>query len=78
MVSLLAPAAGGGVELEGPQEVGGILEVGADSEDLVDEVLNALNVVRLAELALDNKVVGDWHTLAVVLNIAALVDQLAH
>lgn len=34
-------------ELEGPEEVAGLLEVGANSVDLVDEVLHADN----AELA---------------------------
>lgn len=78
VVGLLAPAAGGRVELEGPQEVGGVLEVGANGEDLVDEILDALNVVRLTELALDHKVVGDGHTLTAVLHETALVDQRAH
>ena len=34
VVDLLPPPASGGVQLEGPQEVGGVLEVGADGEDL--------------------------------------------
>merc|ERR1719511_525986 len=35
VVRLLAPPSGRGVELEGPQEVGGVLEVGPDGDDLV-------------------------------------------
>ncbi len=34
-----AEATGGVVELEGPEEVAGLLEVGADGEDLVDQIL---------------------------------------
>lgn len=77
VVGLLAPASGGGVQFERPEEVGGVLEVGSNGEDLMHQILNALNAVRLAQFALNNKVIGDWHTLAVVLDIAALVDQLA-
>lgn len=62
-------------ELEGPQEVGGLLEVGADGVDLVDEILNADNAV-LAEVLLDDLVVGEGETLAVDLAVTALVDKL--
>ena len=34
VVDLLPPPASRGVQLEGPQEVGRVLEVGADGEDL--------------------------------------------
>ena len=34
MVDLLPPAAGGRVQLEGPQEVRGVLEVGPHGQDL--------------------------------------------
>ena len=37
----LVEAAGGRGELEWPEEVAGLLEVGANSVDLVNEVLNA-------------------------------------
>ena len=40
MVGLRSPSTIGVVELEGPEEVGGLLEVGADSGDLMDKVLN--------------------------------------
>ena len=62
-------------QLEGPQEVGGLLEVGADSVDLVDEILNADNAV-LAEVLLDDGVVSQGNTLLVDLSVAALVDEL--
>lgn len=39
-VSLISEALLGRAQLEGPQEVVGLLEVGADGGDLVDKVLN--------------------------------------
>jgi hypothetical protein len=65
----------GVAELEGPQEVGSLLEVGADGEDLVDEILNAHNAV-LAEVLLDNGVVGQGNALLVDLSVSTLVDEL--
>ena len=44
VVVLSSPAAVGRVELEGPEEVGGLLEAGSDREDLVDQVLHADDV----------------------------------
>lgn len=76
VVELLLEAAVGRGELEGPQEVVGLLEVAADSEDLVDEVLNADDVV-LAELGLDDGVVADGDALLVELGVPALVEELA-
>jgi len=71
------PASGGVGQLEGPEEVAGGLEVGADSEDLVDQVLNADNA-SLAEGSLDDDVVGQRNALLVDLTISALVDELAN
>lgn len=62
-------------ELEGPEEVGGLLEVGADSEDLVDEILHTDDSV-LAEVLLDDGVVGEGNTLLVDLSVSSLVDEL--
>lgn len=62
-------------ELEGPQEVGGLLEVGADGVDLVDKILNADNAV-LAKVLLDDLVVGEGEALAVDLAVTTLVDEL--
>jgi len=70
-------ATSGVAELEGPQEVAGLLEVGADGVDLVDEILDADNAI-LTEVLLDDGVVGERDTLLVDLSIAALVDQLTH
>jgi hypothetical protein len=68
-------AASGVGQLEGPQEVGGLLEVGADSVDLVDEILHADDAV-LAEVLLDDGVVGEGNALLVDLAVSTLVDEL--
>jgi len=62
-------------ELEGPQEVGSLLEVGADGDDFVDEVLHADDAV-LAEVLLNDGVVGEGDALAVNLAVSTLVDEL--
>lgn len=74
----LVKATVGVAELEGPEEVAGLLEVGADGVDLVDQVLHADDAV-LAEVLLDDGVVGQRDALLLrVLGVSALVDQLAH
>lgn len=70
-----AEATSGVGELEGPEEVGGLLEVGADGVDLVDEILNTDNAV-LAEILLNDGVVSEGNTLLVDLSVTALVDEL--
>ena len=77
MVRLLPPSAGRSVQLERPQKVGRVLEVGSHGEDLVDEVLDADDAVS-AQLGLDEVVGGDGRPLAVDLDESAFVDQLAH
>lgn len=62
-------------QLEGPQEVVRLLEVGADGVDLVDQVLDA-DDAELSEGALDHGVVRDGDALLVHLSEPALVDQL--
>ena len=62
-------------ELEGPEEVGGLLEVGADGVDLVDKILNTDNAV-LAEVLLNDGVVGKSNALLVNLTVTTLVDEL--
>jgi len=64
-------------QLEGPQEVVCLLEVGADGVDFVDQVLDADDAV-FAEVVLDDLVVGQGDALLVDLAVAALVDELAH
>lgn len=70
-----AEATGGVAELERPQEVGGLLEVGADGEDLVDEILHADNAV-LAEVVLNDSVVSEGNALLIDLAVTSLVDEL--
>lgn len=70
-----AETTSGGRELEGPEEVGSLLEVGANSEDLVDEILHADNAV-LAEGVLNDGVVGKSSALLVDLAVTTLVDEL--
>ena len=62
-------------QLEGPEEVGGLLEVGADGVDLVNEILHADNAV-LAEVLLNDGVVSQGNALLVDLSVSTLVDQL--
>ena len=62
-------------ELEGPQEVVGLLEVGANGVDLVNQVFHADNAV-LAEVLLNDLVVGKSNALLVDLSVATLVDEL--
>jgi hypothetical protein len=59
------------------QEVGGLLEVGTNGEDLVDQVLHADNAI-LAEVLLDDGVVGESNALLVDLSVSTLVDELAN
>lgn len=70
-----AEATSGVGELEGPEEVVGLLEVGANGVDLVDQILHADNAV-LAEVLLDDLVVGERSALLVDLSVTALVDEL--
>lgn len=65
-------------KLERPEEIVRLLEVRADSVDLMNQVLHTHNPV-LAEVLLDNSVIGERDTLLLRrLGIAALVDELAH
>lgn len=61
--------------MEGPQEVVGSLEVRAACCDLVNQVLNADNVV-LAQRLLDDAVISQRNTLLVHLAESTLVHEL--
>merc|ERR1712093_332449 len=78
--TLLGKSTLGRVELEGPQEVVGLLEVGANCVDLVHKVLEAVDAI-LAKLSLNHRVVGEWETLGLsggrALAKSTLVDQIA-
>ena len=75
MTLLAVIATARGVELEGPQEVVGLLELGTAVVDLVDEVLGAVDAVG-AELAGNDGIVGEGKAAAVDLAVATLVDKL--
>jgi hypothetical protein len=72
----LLEALDGRSELEGPQEVVGLLEVRAHGRDLVDQVFNADDAL-LAQLFLDNAVLHERDAAVVYLAVAAFVDDLA-
>lgn len=73
-MSLLGESLGGGGELEGPQEVVGLLEGGADSPDLVDKVLDAGDALA-SEGSLNDGVVGERDSRSVDLAVTSLVDE---
>merc|ERR1719502_735588 len=75
-LTLLGLAALGRAQLEWPQEVVGLTEVRADSVNLVNEVLHAVDAV-LAKATLDDSVVEEREALLVDLTEATLVDQVA-
>jgi len=75
VVDLLAPSSSGVVELHGPQEVAGVLEVGSDGEDFVDKILHADDAV-LAKVGFDDVIAGDGGSVSSDLDETSLVDQL--
>lgn len=72
----LVEAARRAVKLERPKEVGSLLEVGANGEDLMDQILHTDHAV-LAEVLFDDFVVSQWESLLVDLAITALCSVLA-
>jgi hypothetical protein len=54
-----------------------LLEVGANGEDLVDQILHADNAV-LAKGLLDDGVVGKSNALLIDLSVSTLVDELTN
>ena len=67
MVGLLSPSSSWVVQLEGPQEVGSVLEVWSNAEDLVNQILDT-DDSKLAQLALNDIVGGDGSTSAIDLD----------
>ena len=64
-------------QLEWPQEVVGFLELGSAGDDLVDEVLNAVDSV-LAEFTSDDTIIGEWDSASVDFTVTPLVDKLGN
>ena len=67
VVGLLSPSSGWSVQLEWPQEIGGVFEIRTNSHDLVDQILNT-DDSHLAELALNDVIGGDWGTVSINLH----------
>lgn len=61
-------------QLEGPKEVARLLEIRAHGVDLVNQILHAHNAV-LAQMVLDQLIVGEGNALLFNLAVATLVDQ---
>jgi len=77
VVGLLPPAARRRIQLERPQEVASILEVLANSHDLVNDVLNADHAVLAKDIL--NDIIGrNGDTPTLNLGIASLIDKLPH
>ena len=64
-------------QLERPQEVACLLKIWAHGVNLMDQVLHTDNTV-LAQVVLDDLVVGERDALLFDLAISTLVDQLTH
>ena len=78
MLELPSPEATSRIaELERPQEVRGLLEVGTNGIDLVNQVFHAHNAV-LAEDTFDKSIIGQSDALLVDLAVSTLVDELAN
>lgn len=76
--NLLSPATTWVVQLEVPQEVVGVLKVGSNGDDLVNEILNTDDATTLAKLPLDDRVVSQGSSLSVDLAETSFVDEVAH
>lgn len=64
-------------QLEWPEEVACLLEIGTDGDNFVNQVLHTHDAV-LAKVVFDELVVGKWDALLVDLAISALVNELAN
>ncbi len=74
---LSAPRKNSNYEQNIPQEVGSLLKVRSNGENLVDQILHADNAV-LAQVGFDDRVIGESNPLLVDLSISTLVDKLTN
>ncbi len=72
----LLESTSGVAQLEGPEEVGSLLEVGANSVDLMNQIFHADDAV-FAEILLNDGVISERNALFLDLAISTLVDELA-
>ena len=63
-------------QLERPQEIARLLEIGPHGHNLMDQILDA-DDAEFAKVLLDDLVVGERDSLLVNLSIASLVDEVA-
>ncbi len=75
-VSLGSESSSGSTKLEGPQEVVSFLEVGSNTVDLVNKVLDGADIV-LAKGLIDQGVGGKRNTLLVDLAVTSLENKFA-
>jgi hypothetical protein len=68
------PTASGVGKLEGPKEVGGLLEIGSSSDDFVDEIFNAEYII-VAKVFLNDGVVAEGDALLVNFAVTSFVNQ---
>jgi len=62
-------------QLEGPQKVVGLLEIGSNRENLMNQVLHTLNSIFTQRLG-NERIIRQWNTGAVYLSVSALVDEV--
>jgi len=77
VVESLNPSSIGRRELEGPEESVGLLEMGSNGKDLVNQVFNTNNVV-LFKSAFNNVVASNGHSLTIDLSKTTFVNQFSH
>lgn len=75
VTELLAETTSRSVQLEGPEEVGGLLEVRTNSVDFMNEIFHRDNT-ELTENSLDLLVVHKRNTLTIQLGITTLVNEV--
>ena len=64
-------------KLEWPEEITCLLEIGSDSDNLVDQILHADDAI-FAKVVFDQLIVCKRNALLIDLAISAFVDELAH
>jgi len=77
VVGLLSPSTSWVVELEWPQEVGGILKVGSNSQNLVDQILNT-DDSKFTKRLLNDFIGSNWGSVSVDLDESTLVDEVTN
>ena len=74
-VSFVSETASGSSELEGPDEVVGLLEVRSAAVNFVDQIFNAVDV-ELSKAGLDGLVARERDSLSVDFGKSSFVDEL--